>query len=145
MLPQQPSNALDSAGLQPNETYTFAVAAYDAEHKLISELGQSAGPVAALLPLPLLHLWCHLALTAAHLGVANITHLAASVVLPHFIITEHDCPVWEANPLDRQTIDRSVLRLLGVPRSDHPRDKATPGNLVCSCRGRSHVTYAELM
>lgn len=116
-FPQPASNALDSAGLQPNETYTFAVAAYDAEHKLISELGQSAGPVAALLPLPLLHLWCHLALTAAHLGVANIIHLAAGVVLPHFIITEPDCPVWEANPLDRQIVDRSVLRL---SRSDSP-------------------------
>ena len=86
----------------------FAVAAYDADHKLISELGQSAGPVAALLPLPLLHLWCHLALTAAHLGVGTVTHLAASVVLPHFITEEPDCPVWEANPLDRQTINRSA-------------------------------------
>lgn len=84
------------------------MAAYDAEHKLISDLGQSAGPVAALLPLPLLHLWCHLTLTAAHLGVATITQLAAGVVLPHFIISEPDCQVWEANPLDRQTINRSV-------------------------------------
>ena len=99
---------LTFAGLQPNETYMFAVAAYDADHKLISELGQSAGPVAALLPLPLLHLWCHLALTAAHLGVGTVTHLAASVVLPHFITEEPDCPVWEANPLDRQTINRSA-------------------------------------
>lgn len=87
----------------------FAVAAYDTDHKLISELGQSAGPVAALLPLPLLHLWCHLALTAAHLGLATVTHLAASVVLPHFITEEPDCPVWEANPLDRQTINRSAI------------------------------------
>lgn len=102
--------ALIPAGLQPNETYTFAVAAYDAEHKLISDLGQSAGPVAALLPLPLLHLWCHLALTAAHLGAATITQLAAGTVLPHFIISEPDCQVWEANPLDRQTINRSVTQ-----------------------------------
>ena len=99
---------MTSAGLQPNETYTFAVAAYDADHKLISDLGQAAGPIAVLLPLPLLHLWCHLALTAAQLGAANITHLAAGVVLPHFITTEPDCPVWEANPLDRQTLNRSA-------------------------------------
>ena len=116
------------AGLQPNETYTFAVAAYDAEHKLISELGQSAGPVAALLPLPLLHLWCHLALTAAHLGVANITHLAAGVVLPHFIISEPDCPAWEANPLDRQTVHRSVLTL-----SRPVRTRQHLSDFVCSC------------
>lgn len=114
---QQVINALISAGLVPNETYTFAVAAYDADHKCISQLGQPVGPVAALLPLPLLHLWCHLALTAAHLGVANITHLAAGVVLPHFINVEPDCPVWEANPLDRQSLIRSVLQL---HRSDIP-------------------------
>ena len=96
------------AGLQPNETYTFAVAAYDPEHNLISELGQSAGPVAALLPLPLLHVWSQLALTAAQLGVLKLTHLAAGIVLPHFIITQPDCPVWEANPLDRQTVNRSA-------------------------------------
>ena len=84
------------------------MAAYDAEHKLISELGQSAGPVAALLPLPLLHVWSHLALTAAQLGVLKLAQLAAGIVLPHFIITQSDCPVWEANPLDRQTLHRSA-------------------------------------
>ena len=83
------------------------MAAYDADHKLISELGQSAGPVAALMPLPLFHCWCHLALTAAQLGVTNITRLAGNVVLPHFLVTQPDCPVWEDNPVDRQTINRS--------------------------------------
>ncbi len=96
------------ADLQPNEAYTFAVAAYDADHKLISELGESAGPVTTLLPLPLYHCWCHLALTAAQLHVTKISHLAANVVLPHFIVTQPDCPVWEANPLDRQSLDRSA-------------------------------------
>ena len=124
------------AGLQPNETYAFAVAAYDAEHKLISELGQSAGPVAALLPLPLLHLWCHLALTAARLGVTNITHLAAGIVLPHFIITEPDCPVWEANPLDRQTINRSALTL---PGPVIPQNKATPVRLCVQLLNVHHA------
>lgn len=117
-LQEEPSSPLGSSsssllaccvGLQPNETYTFAVAAYDAQHKLISELGQSAGPVAALLPLPLYHCWCHLALTAAQLHVTSISHLAADVVLPHFIVTQPDCPVWVANPLDRQDLDRSAV------------------------------------
>ena len=140
MLPQQVSNALIPAGLQPNETYTFAVAAYDAEHKLISDLGQSVGPVAALLPMPLLHLWCHLALIAAHLGVANITHLAAGVVLPHFVTTEPDCPVWEANPLDRQTVIRSVLRL---HISDNLQDKAIPVRL-CVQMTNAHQAASQL-
>ena len=84
------------------------MAAYDADHKLISELGQSAGPVAALLPLPLFNLWCHLALTAAQLRLLNITQSAASMVLPHFITTQPDQPVWEANPLDKHLLDRSA-------------------------------------
>lgn len=96
------------AGLQPNEAYTFAVAAYDAEHQLISDLGQSAGPIAALLPLPVYHLWCHLALTAAQLGMIRISRLGAATVLPHFITMQPDCPVWEANPLDQQSLNRSV-------------------------------------
>ena len=102
------SNTSQHAGLQPNETYSFAVAAYDAEHRLVSELGQSAGPVVALLPLPVYHCWCHLVLTAAQLGVAKISHLAANVVLPHVLVAQPECPVWEANPLDRQNLNRSL-------------------------------------
>ena len=99
-------------GLQPNDVYTFALAAYDAEHKLISELGQSSGPIAALLPLPLYHCWCQLALAAAQLGVTRISQAAAEVVLPHFIQMQPDCPVWEANPLDRLDLIRSAAMLL---------------------------------
>ncbi|KAL0048239.1 hypothetical protein WJX82_010821 [Trebouxia sp. C0006] len=107
---QQPlGTRVTVSGLQPNETYSFAVAAYDADHRLVSELGQSAGPVAALLPLPLYHCWCHLVLTAAQLGVAKISHLAANVVLPHFLVTQPECPVWEANPIDRQNINRDHM------------------------------------
>ena len=82
------------------------MAAYDADHKLISELGQSSGPIAALLPLPLYHCWCHLALTAAQLVVTKVSQLAADVVLHHFIETQADCPIWEANPFDRLKLNR---------------------------------------
>lgn len=99
------------AGLEPNEAYMFAVAAFDAQHKLITELGQSAGPVAALLPLPLYQCWCQLALAAAQLGARNLCHVAAAVVAPHFITTRPDCPVWEANPLDAQQLNRCMSTL----------------------------------
>ena len=107
-----PDNVLWSAGLQPNEAYMFAVAAFDVDHKLISELGLSAGPIAALLPLPLYQCWCHLALTAARLGASNLCHQAAATVLSHFISTSPDCPVWEANPLDSQQLNRSATLCL---------------------------------
>lgn len=104
------------AGLQPNEAYMFAVAAFDADHKLISELGLSAGPVATLLPLPLYHCWCHLALTAARLAASKLCHQAAAAVVPHFISTQPECPAWEANPLDSQQLNRCAsFDLSSVP------------------------------
>lgn len=84
------------------------MAAFDADHKLLSGLGESSGPVTALLPLPLFHCWCHLALTAAQLGAGRVTQLAANVVLPHFVESQPDCPVWEANPMDRINLNRLV-------------------------------------
>ena len=102
-------NVLWNAGLQPNDAYMFAVAAFDADHKLIGELGRSAGPIATLLPLPLYHCWCHLALTAAHLGSSKLCPQAADAIVPHFIKTLPGCPVWEANPLDSQQLDRSAI------------------------------------
>lgn len=84
----------------------FAVAAFDANHKLVSELGLSAGPVATLLPLPLPHCWCQLALTAARLGFSKMCHQAAAAVVPHFITTKPDAPVWESNPMDSQQLNR---------------------------------------
>jgi len=123
------------------------VAAYDGDHRLVSELGQSAGPVAALLPLPLYHCWCHLVLTAAQLGVAKISHLAANVVLPHFLVAQPECPVWEANPLDRQNLNRSssdsrthnLLQILGVFRPNICRESK-----VCNMAVK-HATCASLM
>lgn len=50
------------SGLEPNQKYTFAVAAYDAQGNLIgNSIGDTSRPVLASLPLPLLSAWAHLA------------------------------------------------------------------------------------
>ncbi|KPP66935.1 hypothetical protein Z043_114519, partial [Scleropages formosus] len=49
-------------GLEPNRTYVFAVAAYDAKGKLIGgAIGETTRPLLASLPLPLLTAWAFLA------------------------------------------------------------------------------------
>lgn len=50
------------SGLEPNQKYIFAVAAYDAQGNLIGgSIGDTTRPVLASLPLPLLTAWAHLA------------------------------------------------------------------------------------
>ncbi|KAJ8249933.1 hypothetical protein COCON_G00231490 [Conger conger] len=49
-------------GLEPHRKYVFAVAAFDAQRKLVGgTVGESAGPLLASLPLPLPTVWAHLA------------------------------------------------------------------------------------
>jgi hypothetical protein len=40
---------------------------------------------------------------------------AAAVLLPHFIHTSPDRPLWEANPMDAQTIVRAHLDIAAKP------------------------------
>ncbi|XP_034745298.1 cilia- and flagella-associated protein 54-like isoform X2 [Etheostoma cragini] len=52
-------------GLEPNQKYVFAVAAYNSQGKLLGNtIGGSTFPLLASLPLPLLSTWAHLAQVA---------------------------------------------------------------------------------
>ena len=102
------------AGLQPNETYMLAVAIYDEQHHQIGDLGEPTAAVAALLPLPLYQCWCYLAQLACRLGEGVIMQQAAHVVVPHFVMTSPDRPLWQESPLDSQTLHRCEL-LLAAP------------------------------
>lgn len=93
-------------GLRANDTYVFAIAAYDEAGGLIGGLGASSVEVLAGLPLPLYHCWAHVALTACRLRLWGVARRAAGVLLPHFIITSSDRPLWEANPMDAQRLAR---------------------------------------
>ncbi|XP_035258138.1 cilia- and flagella-associated protein 54 isoform X1 [Anguilla anguilla] len=56
-------------GLEPNRKYVFAVAAYDAQGKLVGgSVGESTAPLLASLPLPLPTAWAHLAQAAYRTG-----------------------------------------------------------------------------
>ena len=103
-------------GLRANDTYVFAVAGYDESGAMVSSgLGSSTCEILAALPLPIYMCWSHLCLVACRLGQWQAARRAASVLLPHFIVTTPDRPVWEANPLDAQNIHRPRLEAASKP------------------------------
>uniref|UniRef100_W5NE45 Cilia- and flagella-associated protein 54-like n=1 Tax=Lepisosteus oculatus TaxID=7918 RepID=W5NE45_LEPOC len=75
-------------GLEPNEKYIFAVAAYDASGKMIGDaIGESTRPVLASPPLPLLTAWAHLAQAAYETGHYPLSVKASGVLWKHFTQT----------------------------------------------------------
>lgn len=49
-------------GLEPNQKYVFAVAAYNSQGKLLGNtIGVTTFPLLASMPVPLLSTWAHLA------------------------------------------------------------------------------------
>ena len=95
-------------GLRTNDTYIFAVAGFDESGVMLGSLGSSTVEVLAALPLPLYMCWAHLLVVACRLGQWPLARRAAAVLLPHLIVTTPDWPVWEANPMDSQSINRWV-------------------------------------
>lgn len=53
---------LKAEGLEPNQKYVFAVAAYDSQGKLLGDtIGETTFPLLASMPVSLLSTWAHLA------------------------------------------------------------------------------------
>lgn len=71
--------------------------------------------VPACLPLPLYLLWAHLLLVASRLRLWLHARRAASVLLPHFVHTSPDRPLWEASPMDAQRLERRHVDVAARP------------------------------
>lgn len=54
-------------------------------------------------------------LHCTRLGSWQHARRAAAVVLPHFISTSPDRPLWEANPMDAQTVVKPHLEVAAKP------------------------------
>lgn len=68
-------------GLQPNEMYIFAVAAYSADGKLIGgSIGDTSKPLIASHDMPVVVLWGFLAQVGCHTCVTTTDHLCHNVV-----------------------------------------------------------------
>ena len=111
------------SGLTPNESYVFAVAAYNAEGDLIGgSIGRTSDPVTAACPLPLFMCWTYLARAArqaaldsldAHgmdMGLSDTATRAATVLYNHFVRRQPPCALHEGNPLNAHQLDVDRLR-----------------------------------
>ncbi|XP_058841492.1 cilia- and flagella-associated protein 54-like isoform X3 [Acipenser ruthenus] len=75
-------------GLQPNEKYIFAVAAYRADGSMVGDaIGESTKPILACPPLPLLTAWAQLAQAAYQAGQYPVSKKAFRVLWGHFACT----------------------------------------------------------
>ncbi|CAM9422840.1 unnamed protein product, partial [Ectocarpus sp. 8 AP-2014] len=74
-------DAVSIRGLVANESYVFAVAAFDEQGDLIGEgIGEACSPVETVNPLPLPLCWAHLSRTALGLGCSSLAAQAATEV-----------------------------------------------------------------
>ncbi|XP_035999007.1 LOW QUALITY PROTEIN: cilia- and flagella-associated protein 54 [Fundulus heteroclitus] len=82
---------LRAEGLQPNQKYVFAVAAYDGQGTLVGDtIGDTTLPVLACMPAPLLSSWAHLAQVAFQTEQHAVATRACRKLWGHY--TEPDGP-----------------------------------------------------
>ncbi|GAA6097241.1 cilia- and flagella-associated protein 54 isoform X3 [Tachysurus ichikawai] len=85
MIPSRGERLFCISGLESNQKYIFAVAAYDAQGNLIGgSIGDTTRPVLASLPLPLLTAWAHQAQVAYQTGQYALAKKACSDIWSHF-------------------------------------------------------------
>lgn len=115
--PSTPLRRHPPQGLRTNDTYLFAVALYDDDGNIVGGLGTSTPEVLVALPLPLLMCWTHLLAAAVRCGAAGAAAAkrAASVLLPHFVVTTPDVPLWRSNPMDAQRLHRAHVAAAARP------------------------------
>nr|XP_014343642.1 PREDICTED: cilia- and flagella-associated protein 54 [Latimeria chalumnae] len=85
-VPVQQECFLKVEGLEPNETYMFAVAAYSEKGKLIgSSIGETTKPILACLPLPIFTAWAYLTQIAYQVDHYPVVKKGLSVLWDHFV------------------------------------------------------------
>jgi hypothetical protein len=102
-------------GLDPNESYCFAVVAFDAEGEVINGQGGATGAVAMIHPLPSTALWSLLAIAASRLGCVAVARRAAGTVHRRFVETTRDRESWAAHPMSTQRLRRDVVTAAAFP------------------------------
>ncbi|KAG3181416.1 hypothetical protein PC128_g15161 [Phytophthora cactorum] len=132
------------SGLLTNESYVFAVAAFDSKHKVVQSIGETSEPVVALNPLPLPMCYGYLAKACYDAQLAGRANQAANYLYNAVISACTGRPSWMANPFYRQALKRDVVAQLPVPIlnlcieallilcHDEPGDLDQDGKLVTS-------------
>ncbi|XP_062414184.1 cilia- and flagella-associated protein 54-like [Pungitius pungitius] len=89
MVPAAGECVLRVEGLEPNQKYVFAVAAYNCQGDLLGNtIGGSTFPLLASLPLPLLYTWAHLAQVAFQTKQYAVAKKACREMWIHYTNTD---------------------------------------------------------
>ncbi|XP_062373452.1 cilia- and flagella-associated protein 54 [Sardina pilchardus] len=85
MVPAKGERLFRIEGLQHNQKYIFAVAAYDAQAKMVGQsIGESTKPILASAPLSMLMVWAHLAQVAYQTGQQALVKKTCNQLWGHF-------------------------------------------------------------
>ncbi|XP_069766069.1 cilia- and flagella-associated protein 54 [Narcine bancroftii] len=92
-VPASEEYLLEVKGLEPNEKYIFAFAAYSKEGNIIGKgIGETTKPILAYHPLSILTTWTFLCQTAYQFGYYPVAKVAFSVLWDHFVSDESPPP-----------------------------------------------------
>ncbi|KAM9311613.1 cilia- and flagella-associated protein 54 [Gastrophryne carolinensis] len=90
-VPAHGNNLLEVRGLNKNEKYVFAVAAFSEDgHPIGDGIGESTKPILAFLPQSVLATWAYLAQSAYHIGNYKVARKACSVLWNYFVLPSTD-------------------------------------------------------
>ncbi|KAL3672060.1 hypothetical protein V7S43_002724 [Phytophthora oleae] len=109
-----PHLSVTISNLLPNESYVFAVAAFDSKHEVIHSIGDTSEPVVALNPLPVLMCYGYLAKACDDCQLPVRATQAANY-LYNAVISHCGRPSWMANPFYRQALRREVVAQYPIP------------------------------
>nr|XP_055046418.1 cilia- and flagella-associated protein 54-like isoform X2 [Misgurnus anguillicaudatus] len=87
VIPARGECLLDVSGLEPNQKYIFAVAAFNAQGRMVGgAIGETTRPLLASLPLPLLTAWAHLAQVSYQTGFFTLAKRSCKELWSHFTL-----------------------------------------------------------
>ncbi|XP_073695305.1 cilia- and flagella-associated protein 54 [Garra rufa] len=93
LIPARGERLLHVDGLEPEKKYIFAVAAFNAQGKMVGgAIGETSRPLLASLPLPLLTTWAHIAQVAYQTGVNSLAKRACNELWSHFTLPPSSNP-----------------------------------------------------
>ncbi|XP_053319636.1 cilia- and flagella-associated protein 54 [Spea bombifrons] len=116
-IPADSSTLLEVTGLQANEKYIFAIAAYSSDGVLVGDtIGESTKPILAFPLLSVSAAWGYLAQSAYQVGNYQVAKKACSVLWNYFVLPS-PCTQTEVTAINKDSIAQKRLCLDAVSNS----------------------------
>ncbi|KAF1332340.1 Agc protein kinase, partial [Globisporangium splendens] len=110
-----PQRQVAISGLLPNESYVFAVAAFDKHDEVIQGIGQTSDPAIALHPLSVVLCYGYLVQACYELNLLEQAPKAARTVYSTIVSRAASSrQLWQANPFYRHALKREVVAKLPI-------------------------------